>query len=508
MAYLIGVDIGTSGTKCVLFDDAGKTIASCLSEYGLDQPKNGWAEQNPIDWWNAVCETIYGVVAKSGVDKNDIKGIGLSGQMHGLVMLDKYDNVIRPSIIWCDQRTGAAVDQLNDIFGKDKIMEETANPALTGFTAAKIMWVKTNEPENFEKCAKFMLPKDYIRYMLTGEFATEVSDASGMQLMNVKNRDWSPYMLDKMGIDRAKVGKMYESYEITGRLTEDSAKRCGLAAGTPVVGGAGDQAAGAVGCGIVKEGILSATVGTSGVVFAHTDNMLLDPLGRVHTLCHAVPGAWHIMGVTQSAGLSFKWLRDIMFAGEVETARELDINANKLLDMISDKVDAGSDGLIYLPYLMGERTPHLDADARGVFFGLSAMHEKRHMMRAVLEGVTYSLRDSLEIIRELGVSPTFAMAAGGGANSALWRQIMADVFGVRIITGSSTEGGSLGAAILAGVGCGIYESVPKACDMLIHETGSTSPGKNLETYEKYYPLFTQLYKDLKLSYKTLAQIRD
>ena len=509
MAYLIGADIGTSGTKCVLFDEAGNTVSSALSEYGLSQPKNGWAEQNPIDWWNAVCETISAVMAKSGVNKNDVKGIGLSGQMHGLVMLDAQDNVIRPSIIWCDQRTGAEVVQLTEIAGADKLMQETANPALTGFTASKILWVKNNEPENFAKCAKIMLPKDYIRYMLTGEFATEVSDASGMQLMNIKNRAWSPYMLDKMGIDVKQLGKMYESFEITGKLTSAAAEKCGLAAGTPVVGGAGDQAAGAVGCGIVKEGVLSATVGTSGVVFAHTDNMLLDPKGRVHTLCHAVPGAWHIMGVTQAAGMSFKWLRDMIFAGEVETANELGINPNTLLDMITDKVPASSEGLIYLPYLMGERTPHLDANARGVFFGLSAMHEKKHMLRAVLEGVTYSLKDCLEIIRGLGVAPSFAMAAGGGANSPMWRQMMADVFGVRIITGSSTEGGALGAAILAGVGTGVYSSVPAACDMIIHEKTSVSPNAaQVAVYDKYYPLFGKLYGDLKASFAMLADVRD
>ncbi len=503
--YLIGSDIGTSGTKTVLFDLEGNTVASALSEYPLYQPKNGWAEQDPRDWWNAVCETIKAVITKSGVDPKDIKGVGLSGQMHGLVMLDKDDNVIRPSIIWCDQRTGKECVEMTEKVGADKLIEITANPAMTGFTASKIMWVKNNEPENFEKCAKIMLPKDYIRYMLTGEFATEVSDASGMQLLDVPKRDWSPYVLDKLGIDRSLLGKMYESCEDTGHVTKKAAELTGLCEGTIVAGGAGDQAAGGVGNGIVREGVISATIGTSGVVFAHTDKISIDPKGRVHTLCHAVPGCWHIMGVTQGAGLSFKWMRDNFFEGEKATAALLGEDPNYIMDKIAMTSPAGSNGLVYLPYLMGERTPHLDPDCRGVFFGLSAMHTKKDMLRAVMEGVIFSLTNCMDIIKDMtGTTPETVYASGGGGNSSLWRGMMADSFDMPISRNNSKEGGALGVAILAGVAAGLYKSVPDACAALIREKDSTAPNAaNTEVYKKYYTLYNKLYNDLKDSFKLL-----
>ncbi|MBR5453350.1 MAG: xylulokinase [Clostridia bacterium] len=507
MQYLIGIDIGTSGTKAVLFDLAGNTVADELIEYPLYQPKNGWAEQDPEDWWKATVDAIRSIVAKAGAKKDEVLGIGLSGQMHGLVMLDEADRVIRRSIIWCDQRTAAEAADITDLVGADKLIEITANPALTGFTAAKIMWVKKNEPENFARCKKIMLPKDYIRYRLTGEFATEVSDASGMQLLDVPGRKWSPYVCDKLGIDISLLGRVYESAEVTGKLTPAVAEMTGLSTSVVVVGGAGDQAASAVGNGIVREGIVSATIGTSGVVFAHTDTPQIDPRGRVHTLCHAVPGAWHIMGVTQGAGLSFKWLRDNFFTDVQNTAALLSKNANKLLDEICADVPAGANSLIYLPYLMGERTPHLDSDARGVFFGLSAMHGRADMLRAVMEGVTFSLLDCMNIIRELGTSPDFVFASGGGGNSKLWRQMMADAFGVRVAQNSSREGGALGVAILAGVGAGVYESVAGAAESLIHETTSISPiPENNEKYSRVYALYDKLYGDLKDSFKTLAQL--
>lgn len=503
--YLIGSDIGTSGTKTVLFDLEGNTVASALSEYPLYQPKNGWAEQDPRDWWNAVCETIKAVITKSGVDPHDIKGVGLSGQMHGLVMLDKDDNVIRPSIIWCDQRTAKECEEMTDKVGADKLIEITANPAMTGFTASKIMWVKNNEPENYEKCAKIMLPKDYIRYMLTGEFATEVSDASGMQLLDVPKRDWSPYVLDKLGIDRSLLGKMYESCEDTGHVTKKAAELTGLAEGTIVAGGAGDQAAGGVGNGIVREGVISATIGTSGVVFAHTDKISIDSKGRVHTLCHAVPGCWHIMGVTQGAGLSFKWMRDNFFEGEKATAALLGNDPNYIMDKIAETVPAGSNGLVYLPYLMGERTPHLDPDCRGVFFGLSAMHTKKDMLRAVMEGVIFSLTNCMDIIKDMtGTVPETVYASGGGGNSSLWRGMMADSFDMPISRNNSKEGGALGVAILAGVAAGLYKSVPDACAALIREKDSTVPNpENTAVYNKYYSLYNKLYTDLKDSFKML-----
>lgn len=507
MAYLIGVDIGTSGTKTVLFDEAGHTVTDALYEYPLYQPRAGWAEQDPADWWDAAHRSIAHVIAKSGINPADIKGVGLSGQMHGLVMLDASDRVLRRSIIWCDQRTGAECEQITELVSHDKLIEITANPALTGFTASKIMWVKNHEPEIYEKCRRIMLPKDYIRLMLTGEYATEVSDASGMQLLDVPRREWSGYVLDKLGIDPALLGKVYESCEVTGRVTESAAKLTGLVPGTPVVGGAGDQAASAVGCGIVREGVASATIGTSGVVFAHTDNIKIDPAGRVHTFCHAVPGAWHVMGVTQGAGLSFKWLRDNFFAGEKLTATETGDDPNYIMDKIAARSPAGANGLIYLPYLMGERTPHLDPNARGVFFGLSAIHEKRDMMRAVMEGVVYSLCDCMDVLRELGINPSAVFAAGGGGNSKLWRQMLADAFGMKISVSSSKQGGALGVAILAGVGAGIYKSVPEACDALISEASSTEPdAANTALYSRIHSLYKKLYADLRGDFKELAAI--
>jgi xylulokinase len=505
--YLIGIDIGTSGTKSVIFDETGRALGSALSEYGMSSPKNGWAEQNPEDWWGGVAASVRGAIAKAGIDASGIAGVGLSGQMHGLVLLDENDEVVRPSIIWCDQRTAAEAAELTALVGAQRLLDITANPALTGFTAAKLLWVEKNEPDNFRRVKKIMLPKDYIRLRLTGEFATEVSDASGMQLMNVRERKFSPVMLDALNIKESMLGKMYESCEVTGRVTAKAAAETGLAAGTIVVGGAGDQAASAVGCGIVREGILSCTVGTSGVVFAHTDNMLLDPKGRVHTLCHAVPGKWHIMGVTQAAGMSFKWLRDSLFAAEVATAEELGVPANKLLDDIAARVPAGADRLVYLPYLMGERTPHLDSDARGAFIGLTPSHGKPEMLRAVLEGVVYSLRDCLEIIRGLGAEPENIIAAGGGANSKLWRQIMADCFGLPINVSATTEGGALGVAILAGVGAGIYKSVEDACASIIGVAGTTAPDASKKpVYDAGYAVYDAIYPALKDVYKSLASV--
>lgn len=504
MSYLIGTDIGTSGTKTVLFDELGNSIADALYEYEMAQPQNGWAEQDPADWWKAVCLSIRDVITKSGVKTAEIKGIGLSGQMHGLVMLDKNDEIIRPSIIWCDQRTSFECEQITSLIGADNLIKITANPALTGFTASKIMWVKNNEPDNFERCHKIMLPKDYIRYLLTGEFATEVSDASGMQLLDIPSRQWSSFVLDKLGIGIEKLGKVYESYEITGYINTSAAALTGLEKGTIVVGGAGDQAAGAVGNGIVREGILSATIGTSGVVFAHTDKISIDPKGRVHTFCHAVPGAWHVMGVTQAAGLSFKWMRDNFFGNEKETALLLGEDMNYVMDKICARVPCGANGLIYLPYLMGERTPHLDPNARGVFFGLSAIHSKADMLRAVMEGVIFSLCDCIHIIRGMGIEPETVFASGGGGNSKLWRQMMADAFGMNISVSNSKQGGALGVAILAGVGAGIYESVPSACSALIgaRETTDYNPG-NASVYNKNYKLYGELYRQLRPCFKAL-----
>ena len=507
MSYFIGVDIGTSGTKTVIFDNLGNTIASNLYEYPMYQPKIGWAEQKPEDWWKATYTTIHNVVKMSGLNKDDIKGIGLSGQMHGLVMLDKHDAVIRPSIIWCDQRTGNECEDITSIIGKEKIIEITANPALTGFTASKIMWVKKNEPKLYEQAEKIMLPKDYVRYMLTGEFATEVSDASGMQLMNIKERKFSDEILDKLEIDKNLLGKMYESCEITGNLTSKAAELTGLSTDVVVVGGAGDQAAGAVGNGIVRKGVVSSTIGTSGVVFAHSDEMVIDPFGRVHTFCHAVPNKWHVMGVTQGAGLSLKWFRDNFCISEMETAQYMEVDPYQLMDIQADKIKPGANGVIYLPYLMGERTPHLDANAKGVFFGISAKHTKRDLLRSVMEGVSFSLLDCMEIIRGMNISTLEVRASGGGGKSKLWRQMQADMFGTNINTINSSEGPALGVAILAQVGCGEYKSVEEACENIIKVNKTIEPIEdNTKTYNKYYQIYKNLYSSLKNDFEQLAKL--
>ena len=393
MAYVIGVDCGTSGTKTVLFDEKGTVISSVTIEYPMYQPKNGYAEQDPADWANAMINTIRAVMTKSGVNKEDVAGVGISGQMHGLVMLDKDDNVLRKSIIWCDQRAAAEVEEMNEKLGREKLIKITANPALTGRTAAKILWVENNEPDIYEMCRHILLPKDYLRFILTGEYATEVSDASGMQLLDVPNRCWSKEVCDTLGIDMSMLGKVYESCEVSGKVTKKMAELTGLKEGTIVVGGAGDNAAAAIGTGVAEDGKAFTTIGTSGVVFAHTSSISIDPKGRVHTCCAAVPNAWHVMGVTQGAGLSLKWFRDNFCNAEKETAKCMGVDEYYLMDKEAEKVPVGANRLLYLPYLMGERTPHLDPDARGVFFGLSAMHTKRDMLRAVMEGVSYSLRD-------------------------------------------------------------------------------------------------------------------
>lgn len=507
MKYILGVDIGTSGTKTVLFDLSGNVIASSTGEYPMYQPHNGWAEQDPRDWWKATCDTIGSVLKKSGADKSEIAGVGLSGQMHGLVMLDKDDNVIRNAILWCDQRTAAQCDEITSILGRKKLIDITANPALTGFTASKILWVRENEPENYEKCRRILLPKDYIRFMLTGEYATEVSDASGMQLLDIPNRCWSDEVLSKLGIDRALLGKMYESPEITGKVHSKAAGETGLKEGTIVVGGAADNAAAAVGTGVVKDGLAFATIGTSGVVYAHSSEVRIDPKGRVHSFCSAVPGEWLTMGVTLGAGLSLKWFRDNFCYGEIEQAKREGRNVYALTDGEAEKIKPGCDRLIYLPYLMGERTPHLDPDCRGVFFGLSAMHTRAHLIRAVMEGVTFSLLDCVLILREMGMDISRMMACGGGGSSPLWRKMLSDMFGCEVTTVASKEGPALGVALLAGVGSGAYSSVQQACEAVIKTDKLQKPDKALtELYGRYHKLYKKLYVSLKDDYKTLASL--
>lgn len=505
MRYLIGVDIGTSGTKTVLFDELGAVVASSTVEYPLYQPKNGWAEQEPEDWWNAVSRTLKAVMEESGVAPADVKGVGLSGQMHGLVMLDENGAVLRRSIIWCDGRTTKECAEITERVGAKRLIEITANPALPGFTAGKILWVRANEPEIYEKCRHILLPKDYIRYQLTGVFATEVSDASGMNLLDVPGRCWSDEILEKLDIDKALLPKMYESCEVTGHVTDAAAALTGLAAGTPVAGGAGDNAAAAVGTGVVEAGKAFTTIGTSGVIFAHADKVTIDPKGRVHTFCHAVPGCWTVMSCTLAAGLSLKWFRDQFCEAEMKTAQGMEVDPYYLMDRQAAHIPIGANKLLYLPYLMGERSPLLDADCRGVFFGLSAIHTKYDMLRAVMEGVTYSLRDCLEVLRGMGITFDEMLACGGGGSSALWRGMLAGTYNCAVKTVVSKEGPALGAAILAGVCAGVYPSVQEGCRAVIRTNPPQEPVTDeVKAYEAYYQLYKTIYPSLKENFKALA----
>lgn len=501
MNYLIGIDVGTSGTKGVLFDEKLNIINTSIKEYPLYQPKNGWAEQNPKDWSDASIYVLKDILENSGVDKEDIKGIGLSGQMHGLVMLDGDNEVIRPAIIWADQRTGRECEEITRKVGEKKLIEITANPALTGFTASKILWIKNNEPENYKRCEHILLPKDYVRFILTGIYATDVSDASGMQLLDVPNRRWSDEILDILEIDKEKLAKVYESPEVTGKIQKSIASITGLSEETIVVAGAGDNAAAAVGTGVVKDGSAFTTIGTSGVVYAHTSEVKIDLEGRVHTFCCAVPNSWHLMGVTQAAGLSLKWFRDNIYDGKGEKSSYDEINEE------IEKIEIGSEKIIYLPYLMGERTPHLDPDARGVFFGLSAKHGKSEMARAVMEGIAFSLKDSYDIVNNMGIDIDEMMITGGGSKSQVLKKILADLYDCDINTIESKEGASLGAAILAGVGAGIFPSVEEACEKNIKIEEKINPDKdNHREYLKYYQIYKELYMNLKDTFEKLSNL--
>lgn len=493
MKYLIGIDIGTSGTKSALFDLSGNVVASATAEYPLYQPNNGWAEQDPQDWWEAVCATLRQITAQAD---GEIAGIGLSGQMHSLVLLDKGDQVIRPAILWCDQRTSTQCEKIEDIVGREQLIEITANPALPGFTASKLVWVQDNEPENYDKVAHILLAKDYIRFKLTGEYATEVSDASGMQLLDVANRCWSKEVCEKLNVNMAHLAKVYESPEVTGHVTAQAAALTGLSAGIPVAGGAGDNAAAAIGMGVHAPGKAFTTIGTSGVVFTPTDSPIIDKKGRIHTFCAAVPGTWHVMGVTQAAGLSLNWFRRT-FAPELS------------YDQITDAckpLPIGADNLLYLPYLMGERTPILDSNARGVFFGLSAIHTKAHMARAVIEGISYSLNGCLDVINEVGIQVSDMALCGGGAKSPFWKQMLCDIYNIPIKTMVSDEGAALGAAILGGCAAGVFASVEEGCGKLVCDSETSQPhAENHQRYAHYYRIYDQLYPAMKESFRTLTQ---
>lgn len=504
MSIFLGVDIGTSGTKTIAIDPTGSVLAQAQATYSCHHPKPLWSEQDPEDWWRATVETIRGVVKKAKLKPADVRGIGLSGQMHGSVFLDKRGQVIRPALLWNDQRTAAECDEIERLAGgRKRLIKMVANPALTGFQAPKVLWLRNHEPKNFAKLAKVLLPKDDVRRRLTGELATEVSDASGTLLLDVVKRKWSKPLLTKLDLDADLLPRCYESHEATGTLTPAVAKQLGLSTDCVVVGGAGDCAAGAVGNGVVKRGVLNSSLGTSGVVFCHSETPEYDPAGRLHTFCHAVDGKWHLMGVSLTAAGSLQWFADAL-------CQDLKPGAANVFDRLikeAAETPIGAEGLQFLPYLAGERTPHADPLARGAFVGLTLGHGRGHLVRAVLEGVTLALRDSLDIMQELGVTVRQVRATGGGAKSPFWRQMQADVFGKRVVSMAADEGPGFGVALLAAVGCGEFKDIAEACEATIQVASETKPtAASRKYYDRAAPVYRGLYTSLKADFRKIAEL--
>jgi xylulokinase len=495
---LLGIDIGTGGTRAVLLDGDGRLVSSATAPHPpFASPHAGWAEQNPDDWWSAVCNAVPECLARGKAAASEISGIALTGQMHGLVLLDRSGSVLRPSIIWCDQRTEVECREITEKIGAARLIGLTANPALTNFTLPKIWWVQKHELEIWARAGTILLPKDYIRLRLTGSLATDVADASGTLLFDVANRQWSQAMMEVSRLNADLLPKVFESCEISGHVSEEGARATGLRAGIPVVAGAGDQAAGAVGMGIVRAGAVSATIGTSGVVFAATAGPVRDPAGRIHTFCHAVPQRWHVMGVTQAAGYSLRWFRD-QFGAAGDPAQD----AYARLMAEAGTIPAGADGLLWAPYLMGERTPYLDPNARGALVGISATHTRAHVVRAILEGVAFSLRDTFTIFAELKIPVESIRVGGGGARGALWRQIQADVYGMPVGLLEAEEGAAYGAALLAGVGVGNWTSVENAADASVRISRRIEPdvrdaalmNRRYDVYRKLYPALRDVWR--------------
>jgi xylulokinase len=508
VSVTLGIDIGTSGTKTLAIDETGAILASATAEYPCDHPRPGWSEQDPELWWKATIATIRDVLSKASLKPAEVQGVGLSGQMHGSVFLDGNGKVIRPALLWNDQRTAAECAEIEQrAGGREALIRMVANPALTGFTAPKVLWLRNREPANFEKLRQILLPKDYIRYRLSGTFASEVSDASGTLLLDVANRRWSQELLGKLDLDPALLPECFESWEVSSNVSAEGSEATGLVRGTPIVGGGGDQPAGAVGNGIVRPGAVSATMGTSGVVFAHTDEPGFDPLGRLQRGCHAVPGAWHVMGVVLAAGGAFQWFRNQLGKGEIDAAKAQGVDPYFLLTDEAATVGPGSEGLFFLPYLTGERTPHFDPDAKGAWVGLTVRHGRAHLIRSVLEGATYAMRDSLELIREMGQDLAQIRLSGGGARNPLWKQIQADIYGQDVCTINASEGPAFGVALLAQVGIGGFSTVMEACDATIKVVETTSTDRQTKAlHDRAYPIYRKLYADLKGSFKAISEL--
>jgi xylulokinase len=492
VSVLLGLDVGTGGARAVAVDETGNVVMEASSEYPLRSPRPGWTEQDPGDWWEGAKEALGEVAA--GVE-DDVAGLGLTGQMHGSVFLDASGKAIRPALLWNDQRTYRQCRKITESVGEERLIQLAGNPALTGFQAPKILWLRDEEPENYSRVARVLLPKDYVRLRLTGEHATDASDAAGTLLLDVRERNWSEEILNALEIPAGWMPKVYEGPESTGELDRNLAKVLGLPPGVPVAAGGGDNAAAAVGLGVVEGGLLSSSVGTSGVLFAASEDFTPDPSGRIHAFCHAVPKEYHLMGVTLSAGGSLQWWRDATGADYDELVEA------------AEKVPPGAEGLLFLPYLSGERTPHLDPQARGAFVGLTARHSTPHMTRAVMEGVVFSLRDSLEILRELDVPIDQVRATGGGARSPLWRQLQADVYGIPIHRTTADEGPAHGAALLSGVAAGVYRDVREACSTVRLREEVTEPDpERSRIYEEHYEVYRSLYPAIRSATSRLTDL--
>jgi xylulokinase len=493
--HFLGIDVSTTGAKALLIDEKGRVVASSPPTLTLQTPKPLWSEQDPHEWWTGTAASIRKALSDAGAKGADVAAVGLTGQMHGLVLLDGQRNVLRPAILWNDQRTGAECAEIERRVGRSQLIREVGNVALTGFTAPKILWVRNHEPAVYARAKLVLLPKDYVRLRLTGGAAMDKADGSGTILFELKARTWSKLVLEKLEIPAEWLPPTFEGPEVTGKVTAQAAAETGLAAGTPVMAGGGDQSAGAVGAGAVRPGVVSLTLGTSGVVFATTDAPLVESEGRLHAFCHAVPGRWHFMGVTLSAAGSLQWYHDTLTPKE--SFGEIVAEA--------EQAPAGSDGLLFMPYLSGERTPYPDPLARGSFVGLTVRHRRAHLTRAVLEGVAFSMKDCFTLLQGAGLGAVKEVRiAGGGAKGPLWRRIVASALGLPMVTVNSTEGAAYGAALLGGVGGGAWPSVEAACDATIAVTGRDEPvAEWSKTYDALYPRYRELYGALKPTYDKL-----
>jgi xylulokinase len=505
--HTIGVDVGTSGTRALVIDANGAIVGTGTATYSSKNSKPNWAEQNPEVWWTSTCDAIHQALSYAGIAAADVASVGIAGQMHSSVFLDAAGEVVRPAILWCDQRTDQECDEITSAIGEARLLDITCNQAITGFTAPKILWLQKHEPKKFDRVRKVLLPKDYVRFRMSGEYATDMSDASGTLLFDVRNRKWAHEAIESLGLDSDWFPPSYESPEVIATVSAIGAKETGLAEGTPIVAGAGDQAATAIGVGVVEPGILLCTIGTSGVIFAHMDSPISQPDGRLHMFCHGVPGKWHVMGVTLAAGGAFRWYRNTFCADEEREARERGVDIYDLIVEGASSAPAGAEGLVFLPYLAGERTPYPDPNASGVFFGISFRHSKEHFARAVMEGVTMSLLDCLDLVRSLGVPVTQVRASGGGARSLLWRQMQSNAFGVPVSTVNSTDGAAFGAAILALVGAGVYANVESACREIIRVTDTIQPDTESQgIWDGLHSLYSGLYPNLRDSFDRRASL--